>query len=311
MADAWTGTSALSNQVLTAYDRVAFFALRANPVFAALATVKPGQVTSPGNPVKFTFWGDLTESTTPLSETVDPDAVALSDSQVTVTPKEYGKAILVTIKIRTDTFLAGFDAGAANIVAWNMTGTLDLLARDALDGGTNVDYITGSTEIAQVATSVITAAEVRKKHAELMGDNVMPIGGDGIFAAEIHPDVSYDLKDETGDGAWISPAQYVNTDKIYRNEIGQFGGFRFMETSRAKVNADGGSSTVDTYTTYFHGAEALGQAVSIPPHMVLGPVTDKFNRFQPLGWYGYLGFDTIREAALRRLISASSIGDNA
>ncbi len=308
MADAFTQVSSVGT-VQTAYDRVAFFALRAAEVFAAFARVKPGNVTNPGSAVEFTFWTEMTDATTALTETSDPDAVALADTTVTITPSEFGKAVLVTIKLRSTTFLVGFDSDAAQLVGRNMGSTIDTLARLALDGGTNTDYITSTAATNQVAGSIVTILEMRKKHAELAGDNVIPISGTN-YACMVHPDVAYDIKGATGAGSWQFPISYVGDQKIYNNEIGTIAGFRVMESSRCALLADGGSGTVDLYTSYFQGAEALGQAVTIPPHTVLGPVTDKFRRFQPLGWYGYFGFDTIREAALRRLFSSSAIGDN-
>jgi N4-gp56 family major capsid protein len=284
------------------------FALRAVPVFDGFAKVKPGDVTNPGSPVSFTFWTDMAAATSALVETTDITPVALGDSRVTVTPAEHGNGILTTIKIRSDSYVAGFDADAASLVGWNMADSIDTIARTAIDGGSNVEYVGQATEGAVTAGNIITADLVRKKHAQLRGANAMPFDGD--FVAVIHPDVAYDLKSESGDGAWVSPAQYVNTEKIYNNEIGKFGGFRFIESSRAKLNADGGSTTVDTYTTYFFGKEFLAKAETIPASMVLGPVTDYLRRWQPLGWYGYLGYDTLREASLRRLVGASSIGAN-
>lgn len=305
---AFVSTTTLSNQVITSYVKVGMFALRALPVFDPFAKVRPGDVTNPGSPVSFTFWTDMTAATSALTETTDITPVALADSRVTVTPAEHGNGILTTIKIRKDTYVASFDSDAANLVAWNMVDSIDTLARNALDGGTNVEYVGQTAEASITASNIITADLVRKKKAELDTANAMPFDGD--FYAAIHPAVAYDLKGETGDGAWVSPAQYVNTEKLYNNEIGKFGGFRFVETSRAKLNADGGSGAVDTYTTYFIGKEALAKAETIPPALVLGPVTDYLKRWQPLGWYGYLGYDTLREAALERLVSASSIGAN-
>lgn len=305
---AFVSTTTLSNQVITAYQRSAMFALRAVPVFDGFAKVKPGDVTNPGSPVSFTFWTDMTAATSALTETTDITPVALDDSRVTVTPAEHGNGILTTIKIRSDSYVAGFDSDAASLVAWNMADSIDILARNALDGGTGVEYIGQATEGAVTATDIITADLVRKKNAEMNAANVLPFDGD--YVAVIHPSVSYDLKSETGDGAWVAPAQYVNTEKIYNNEIGKFGGFRFLETSRALLTADGGATTVDTYTTYFLGKEGLAKAETIPASMVLGPVTDYLRRWQPLGWYGYLGYDTLREEAVERLVGASSIGAN-
>jgi N4-gp56 family major capsid protein len=315
MADVFTGaTSAagagqLADLVLTAYDRVARFALRSQTVFDSLARVKPGNLTSPGNPVSFKFWNDLTVDTTALSEVVDPDAVGLSEYDLTVTPKEHGKAVLLTLRLRVDQYLVGFEQDVANMLSWNLAETVDAIARDAFDASTNVDYVGQSSEGAITASDIVTAAEVRQKHAELVNDSVMPFEG-GLYLAYISPSVSYDLKDETGDGAWVAPAQYVDINRLYMNEVGAFGGFRFVETPRVKLNTDGGSGTVDTYTTYFVGQEGIAKAESIAPHMVLGPVTDKFRRFQPLGWYGYWGVAPFREEPIRRLLSASSIGAN-
>lgn len=316
MADVFTGatsaasTGQLTNQVLTAYQRSAFFALREGVIFDQFAKVKPGDVTSPGNPVKFLFWSDLSVATTALTETVDVDAVGLSDSLVTVTPAEYGNAVLLTLRIRTDDFLIGFDADVANLLNYNMVDTIDRLARNALDGGSNQTIhpdATAETDI--IATDDIAVAHVRQKRAELRGDSVMPWDMSS-YAAVIHPDVAYDLKAETGDGSWTAASQYSDATRIWNDEIGQYAGFRFIESPRAKVNDGGGSGTVDTYTTYFFGQECLAKAESVPPHMVLGPVTDKLRRFQPLGWHTYAGWDTLREAAIRRLITASTIGAN-
>ena len=316
MADVFTsatsagGSGQLTNQVLTAYQRSAFFALRAGLVFDQFAKVKPGDLTSPGNPVTFLFWSDLSQATTALTETVDVDAVGLSDSLVTVTPAEYGNAVLLTIRIRTDDFLIGFDADVANLVNYNMVDTIDRLARNAIDGGTNVTWsgtTTGESSIG--STDDLSVALVRQAEATLAADAVMPWDGSS-YGSVIHPHVAYDLKSETGDGAWTAAAQYSEVSRIWNNEIGQFANIRFVESPRAKINADGGTGTVDTYTTYFVGQEFLAKAESIPAHMVLGPVTDKLRRFQPLGWHIYAGWDTLREAALQRVLSASTMGSN-
>ena len=285
------------------------FALRDELLFDQFAKVKPGDLTSPGNPVSFLFWADLSTATTALTETVDVDAVGLSDSQVTVTPKEYGNAVLKTIRIMVDDFLIGFDADVANIVSRNMVETMDVLARTALDGATNTATIDGGAESALTATDVITAASIRQRAKQLLKANAVPWFG-SKFAAVIAPDVAYDLQSETGEAGWLLPAAYVDTARIYNGELGTWAGFKFIESNRGYLGTDAGDSNVDTYKTYFIGRECLAKAESIPPHIVLGPVTDKLRRFQPLGWHAYIGYDTLREASIRALITASSIGSN-
>ncbi len=309
MADAFTTTSVLSNQVLTAYQRNALFALRARPVFDQLAKVKPGNVTSPGDSVTFTFWSDLTAATTALSETVDPDAVALSDSQVTVTPNEYGNAVLLTLKMQADTMLVGFDPDVANLVAYNMADSIDTLARSALDSGGTATFQGQTAETAIVATDILSSTSVRTRVANLRGADVPGILGDH-YVGIADPDVLFDLMEETGDGAWIGPHQYVDPAAIYNGEVGTFAGVKFLSSTRGLVNTDGGSGTVDTYTVYFLGWEALAKAEPVPGHIVIGPVTDKLMRFRPVGWHTYAGWSVLRSASVRRHLVASSIGSN-
>lgn len=310
---AFTGTSALADQVIAAYDRAAYFALRAGSVFDQFATVKPGNVTSPGSSVSFLFYGDMTAVTTPLSETVDVDPVALSDSLVTVTPAEHGNAVLTTLKLRTDSFAIGFDANVANLVAWNMVDSLETICREAYEAAgatTWVDSATTDTTIQ--ATNVVQMNDIRANIADLRGDNVMPYAGDS-FVVILHPDVEYDLMVETtGAGAWNTfvERQPSGAGDWYAGQIARAAGAVFVSTPRAYVNSDGGSGNVDVYTSYILGDQAIAKAESIPPHIVPGPVTDTLKRFVPLGWYAYLGYDEFRAAALNRLHSASSLGAN-
>lgn len=308
MADAFTQVSSVST-VQTAYDRVAYFALRSQPQFSQFASVKPGNPTSPGSAVTFTFWTEMSTTTATLTETVDVDAVALADSQVTVTPAERGNAILISRKVRATTFTPTFDADAANLIAYNMVNSLDVTARVAWDAAGTESYVTAASEAAITASNIITANHVRQKQAKLVAASVMPVDGT-YHGALIHPHVSYDLKKETGDAAWVTPNKYANVERIYNNEFGTFAGFRFIESPRAKLNTDGGASAVDTYTTYFFGAQAIAYAEAIPPHTVIGEPTDKLKRFWSLGWYAYNAWGQFRSASLERLLSASSMGAN-
>jgi N4-gp56 family major capsid protein len=304
-----TGVTQLSNQILTAYQRTAFFALREGVVFDQFASVKPGNVTSPGTPVSFLIWSDMSVASTALDEGVDVAARSLSDSTITVTPAEYGDAVILTLRLKSDDFLIGFDQNVANLLNFGMVNTIDFLAEAAISGGTNVDYM-GHTAITQIqATGIITVAKVRAMRAALRGASSLPWDGSN-YGVVIDPDVGYDLKQESGDAGWATTSSRSAADRIWNDEIGQFANMRFVESPRALTTTDGGSGTVDAYTTYFFGQQFLAKAETIPPHMVMGPVTDHLRRFQPLGWHFYSGWDTFREASLRRVISSSSIGTN-
>lgn len=309
---AFTDTSALADQVIAAYDRAAFFALRKLSIFDQFATVKPGNLTSPGSSVKFLFYGDLTATTAVLSETVDVDPVALSDSLVTVTPQEHGNAVLTTLKLRTDSFAIGFDANVANIISYNMVDSLETIAQEAFEVSGATTWVNALTlDTAVLSTSIIEMNDIRANVADLRGDSVQPFMGES-YAVILHPDVEYDLMAQTNANAW---AQFVQRQPgaagdWYAGEVSRVAGAVFVATPRAYINSDAGTSNVDVYTTYILGDQAVAKAESIPPHIVPGPVTDNLRRFVPLGWYAYLAYGEFRSAAMNRLHSASSIGTN-
>jgi N4-gp56 family major capsid protein len=284
-------------------------ALRAGMVFSQIAKVKPGNLTSPGSAVKFLFWDDLAPNTARLSETVDVDPVGLTDSLVTVTPYEHGNAVLVTIKIRKQSFSLGFDSEVADIVAYNMRDSIEVLAREALDASGTAVVAAGGTDTTTFdATDILTMNKVREQIAILRKNSVRPLSGED-FGVILHPDVAYDLMVSTTGGAW-QDLKYTSAQELLKGEIGRFAGAVFLESPRAKLEADGGSSAVDAYSSYFLGQEALGEVETIAPHVVPGPITDTLMRFMPLGWYAFLGFGQLRAVASRRVISASSIGAN-
>jgi len=314
----YTQMSSLSTDQ-TAFDRIAYFALRSELLFDAVADVMPVAQSMPGSAVTFTIFNDIAEATTPLTETSDVSAVAMSDSQVTVTLTEYGNAVSTTAKLRGTSFL-DVDAAAANIVGYNAGISIDSIIREVLAAGTNVIYGGGgatdpSSRATVQAEDIIEANDIRKVVAQLRKANAVSFGG--MYMGYIHPDVSYDLRRETGVASWRDPHVYSDPANIYMGEIGAFEGVRFIETPRAKnfENA-GASSTVDVYCTHIMGRQALAKAHSLTdgngpfPRVVRGPVTDTLYRFQPIGWYWLGGYGRFREASLRRVESSSSIGSN-
>jgi N4-gp56 family major capsid protein len=204
--------------------------------------------------------------------------------------------------------LASFSADQVTLVARTMASTVDTLARTTMETSTQEEFVAANLG-ATLATDILTADEVRQQHASAVTATVQPLEGDK-FIWVIHPQVSYDLKSETGDGAFIAPAQYVNTEKIYNNEIGQFAGFKFVESARCRIGANEGDTNVDAYWNYIFGADAVAKGVQIPAGIVEGPVTDYLLRLKPLGWYGLFGYGIFRNEATRLLICASSIGAN-
>jgi N4-gp56 family major capsid protein len=296
-----------------AWDLATRFALRPQLYFDRISTVKASNQEKPGHTVRFTFTADLAAATTPLTETADIVPVTYSDSTVDVVLAEYGNAVKSTALIR-GTSMIPINPVTANVIGFNSGISFDTLARNALVGGTNVKFQGQTTQAAITATDTYKAASIRELVANLRTANVMDFGG--YYVGFVHPDQAVDLRTESGTATWITPHVNVDTAEIYRGEIGSYEGVRFIETPRVALIADAGAANVDVYQSLILGQEALAKAwskaVSAPmPQTVPGPVTDTLRRFVPIGWYWLGGFDSFREAALRRYETASSIGANA
>jgi N4-gp56 family major capsid protein len=381
MAD--TNTTALAGLVKVAYDRYVEFALRSQPLVRSVADKRPAQQAMPGSSVVFSLYNDLAAATSALSEATDPDAVALSDvSTTSVTLAEYGNASLVTRKLQLFS-LSDVDPAVADIIAFNMADSLDKLAMETLRQGTNVIYGGSVTSTATVSSAdTLTSAKIRRAVAKLRSNKAVPRQG-SLYWAGIHPEVSHDLRAETGSVGWRDI--HAQTDSaqgnLWAGTIGTYEGAFFVETPRMYEKAEGanqstfttttaatgasgtttitvastsgidvgdgvaisattGASTLvsaingavltlsvattaavtsgatvtvtpktNVYRTILCGKQALAEAVSQEPGVVIGPVTDKLMRFRPIGWYGVLGFARYRDDALFRIETSSSISD--
>ena len=316
MANTYTGTATISNQtgmtnlVQTAYDRYVELALRSQPLIRDIADKRPVQQAMPGSSVVFQIYSDLAQATATLTENVDPDAVAMSNtSTVTVTLNEYGNAALLTRKLGLFS-LSDVDPAAADIIAYNMADSLDAVAMTELRGGSNVRYSRG-TNSTPSSTATVQAEDIAKLDdirvvvAKLRANLAVPRQG-SLYAAYIHPEVSFDIRKESTGGGFQDLHKYDATENFWPGFIGTIEGAYFIETPRM-YNATDGDTSQRVYRTIVVGKQALAEAVAEEPHTIVGPVTDKLMRHRPLGWYGVVGWKRYREAALWRIESASSI----
>jgi len=316
-----TTTSSLSNLIQTAYDKYIEFNLRSEPMFRKFADKRPVDVTNPGNTVVFQVYTDLSRATSALTQTADPDAVELSNTnKVNVVVNEYGNAVITTERLALES-LSAIDPAVADMLSFNMRDSLDslvwgkltALATGRYTGTSSADESTlNGQDVSGAATTsatYMTAALSRRGVAKLRGASVQPRDG-GFYTALIHPDVSYDLRSEaqsSGSAVWQLPHTYTEAGvgNLWSGEIGIYDQVRYIETPRAESISGSGTSKV--YATVLLGKQALIEAVSYEPKTVIGPVTDKLMRFRPAGWKGLLGWNIFRTEARYVIKSKSSI----
>jgi N4-gp56 family major capsid protein len=302
------GTAGSAGLVQKAYDKSIEFALRDEPLIRAVADKRPVSPTNNGNVVVLQRYADLANATTALTESTDIDGVTIgTPTSVTITMQEFGNATTNTRALQLFS-LNAVDPDIVTLMARNQADSIDALAMTALRGGTNVIYSgsTATTTATVTAAATLSTANIAKAVAKLRTNKASGKRGNEFWAG-IHPDVAHDLMLESSAAGWVVPNAYgISQDRIWAGEVGRYKGAYFVESPRL-YSATDGSSSAKVYRTILCGQQALAEAVAEEPHTVIGPVTDKLNRFRPIGWYGVLGFARFREEALYRIESGSSI----
>jgi N4-gp56 family major capsid protein len=237
------GTVGGAGLVQKAYDRLLEFALRSEPLIRSVADKRPARQAFPGSTVVLQKYVDLDQATSTLTETTDPDAVSLSTpTSVTITLNEYGNAVLVTRALELFS-LADVDPAIANIIAYNLADSIDSVAMTTLRSGSNNIFAGNATAVANVdAADTIDSADIRRAVAKLRANKAKARRG-SLYWTGIHPEVSHDLRAETGNMGWNFV--HAQTDPavrdIWAGEIGEYEGAFFIESPRlynAKTGAD-------------------------------------------------------------------------
>jgi N4-gp56 family major capsid protein len=247
------GTVGGAGLVQKAYDRLLEFALRSEPLIRSVADKRPARQAFPGSTVVLQRYVDLEQATGTLTETTDPDAVALTTpTSVTITLNEYGNAVLVTRALELFS-LADVDPAIANIIAYNLADSIDTVAMTTLRSGTNNIFAGTATSVAGVAAAdTIDSADIRKVVARLRSNKAKARRGSDYWVG-IHPEVSHDLRAESGNLGWnyVHAQSAPAVNNIWAGEIGTYEGAFFVESPRlynAKVGADQSALTTTTVT---------------------------------------------------------------
>lgn len=251
----YTGSSSLTAEMKTFYDMTLIDEAQSNLVHDQFGQKRPIPANG-GKTIEFRKFAPLAKATTPLTEGVTPDGKSLSVSTITATVAQYGDFVTQTDVLEL-TALDNTILEATKLLGRQAGLTLDTVVRNVLNSGTNVTYCPkiaeGGAETAVTSrenldtTSQLTVKVIQQVVAKLRGQNAPTIGGK--YVAIIHPYVAYDLM---RDPEWIDAHKYANPTNLYEGEIGEIAGVRFVQTTEAKVFADG------VFSTLFLGEGAYG-----------------------------------------------------
>lgn len=300
------------NTVKAMYDFAIAAKLRERPQYRSWVDRNPVRPNGPGQTITFQFhqWFDSTAVTaakTPLNEEQDVDSTKLPVTTTgTVTANEYGFAVTRTRKLTIFSF-DDIDTYAAEAVANHLADWQDEMVQDVMVTFTQqvISSADHTTEVTLDNTDFLMAGAVRQAVTTLRAQNVPTV--DGMFyRGGTHPYAIHDLREETGSGSWRVPTEYgVNQGDIWRGEFGEFEGVRFVQNNRTRVSQTGAGNE-DVIHTYVAGPEAMTELNYVEPGSVVGPVTDKLQRFRTIGWYGVLGWAKYRDESLVQILNSSS-----
>lgn len=173
----------------------------------------------------------LPKATKPLTEGITPKGSSINITRIVAQPLQYGNYVSYTDQFDFFKHDPSPEALKMNeLLARNAAETLDDITKDVLASGTNVLYSGGKSSRATLDGG-LTVDDVRKV-VNLLKRNKAVAFDDGYYVAIVHPDVTYDLQSDEG---WKKPHEYVDTKHIYKGEIGELYGVRFVETPDAKV----------------------------------------------------------------------------
>ena len=206
-----------------------------------------------GKNIEFRQYDPLPEMTTPLVEGVTPDGQSMKVKTITSEVKQYGGYVTLSDMLMM-TAIDNNLVQATKLIASQAGRTLDTITREVINAGTIVQFAGGVDSRDELSYTDeetncnITVDTVKKAVRFLETQDAPKING--YYVGIIHPYVKYDLMK---DPDWKTPHEYVDTENVYNNEIGELYGVRFVQSSRAKMFA-GADLASDSRTLTVNGS---------------------------------------------------------
>lgn len=242
-----------------------------------------------------------------LVEGITPDGQNYGVTAKTAMVEQYGGYITTTDMLN----LTAYDNQMQEIMkllAAQAGKVSDIITRDIIQQGTNVLYAGGrSGRAALTAADVLKIEDIKKAVRWLRRVDAEEINGD--FVAIVHPDVVYDLMNDT---EWVDANKYAGSGRIFEGEIGKMYGVRFVESSVAKIYKP---STLPIYGTLVLAANAFGVTSingggieTIVKQLGSGGTADPLNQRATAGWKLNKTAKILTDEYMVRIESAASFG---
>ncbi len=300
-----TTQSGMSPTMKTFYDTTLLENAREAMVFTQFGEKQPMH----GNKVEWRKFNTFAKAMTPLQEGVIPTGQTFGMTKIEGEITQHGDFTAVSDRLELESyddviFGATEEMGAAE------GETYDTLTRNILVAGNSVMYAGDVGSRTSLSKSCILTPEIVNKAATWLKKNKAP-KINGYYVALIHPSVSYDLRQSE---EWKEYHKYNDTAPIFKGEIGELHGVRFIETTNGKIWSNGDNTDGSmVYATLFLGAKAFGildpegegmEMIVKPREQIGGPL----NQFSTIGYKFCHGAKILYQERLLRVESGSSFG---
>ena len=296
-----TTQDSMSPTMKTFYDTALLENAREQMVFTQFGLKQPMH----GNKVEWRKFNTFEKALTPLTEGVIPSGKTFGMTKIEATTTQHGDFVAVSDRLELESY-DDVIFGATEEMGATEGETYDTLTRNILVAGNSVAYAGEKTSRSALTNAdVLTPDLVNKAQTWLKKNKAPKINGS--YVAIIHPSVAYDLRNSE---EWKEYHKYNDVAPIFKGEIGELHGVRFVESNEAKIWKEGETAV---YATLFLGKDAFGvldpegegmEMIVKTREQVGGPL----NQFSTIGYKFCHGAKILYQERLLRVETGSSYG---
>jgi len=302
-----TTQSSMSPTMKTFYDTTLLENAREAMIFTQFGKKQPMK----GGKVEWRKFNTFGKALTPLTEGVIPTGQTFGMTKIEGEITQHGDFTAISDRLELESyddviFGATEEMGAAE------GETYDTLTRNTLVRCQSVAHCPNdTTEIkskSDLTNACVLTPDMVNKTATWLKKNKAP-KIDGWYIALIHPSVAYDLRNSE---EWKEYHKYNDTTPIFKGDIGDLHGVRFIESTACAVEKVG---DVSVYSTLFLGKDAFGildpegegmEMIIKTKEQIGGPL----NQFGTVGYKFCHGAKILYQERIINVMSGSTLGDN-
>ncbi|MBR3815129.1 MAG: N4-gp56 family major capsid protein [Clostridia bacterium] len=311
-----TGSADLTPEMKEYYNTLLLKLMQANLVHTQFGK-KDSIPKNGGKTILYRMYSAFPAVTEALEEGITPDGVPLKVTEISKTLEEFG-AYTTLSDVLILTAIDNNIKEATEKHADSAVLTLDRIARNELNAGTNVVYaakdgVRATSRSQLTAEHQLTYTDVAYMSTMLKRNNAPTI--DGSYIAIVHPDVAQDIM---LDERWIDVQKYKNPENVYNGEIGKLHNVRFIDSTEALCVKEGAEGC-GVYSTLFLGRDGYhvidvggaGVEIIVKPAGSSG-TADPLNQRSTVGWkVPMFGVKRTIEQYIWRFESGSSLSNMA